>query len=122
MNGLVLIVDDEFGIVEALAGAFEDSGYRVMSAYNGTQALARLAEERPDLIVLDYMLPDRDGSRLRKLIAQDALARIPVILISGAEESTIQRAGVKYELFLRKPFRLVEILEAAQQLTGASAN
>lgn len=119
MSRTVLIVDDEFGIVEVLAAALGDHGYRVMQAYNGPQALARIADERPDLIISDYMMPGGDGGELLATLAQE-FATIPVILMSAVEESTINRGGATYRLFLRKPFRLTEMLDAVRRLAGGA--
>lgn len=117
MSRTILIVDDEFGIVEVLAAALSDHGYRIMQAYNGAQALARLADEHPDLVISDYMMPSGDGGELLATIARE-FATIPVILMSAVEEATINRVGVSYQIFLRKPFRLTEMLDAVRRLIG----
>lgn len=117
MSRTILIVDDEFGIVEVLAAALDDHGYRVMRAYNGPQALACIAEKRPDLVISDYMMPGGDGGELLATLARE-FATIPVILMSAVEDSTINRGDIAYRLFLRKPFRLTEMLDAVRRLAG----
>lgn len=117
MSRTVLIVDDEFGIVEVLAAALSDHGYRTMQAYNGAQALARITDEPPDLVISDYMMPGGDGGELLATIARE-FAAIPVILMSAVEEPTISRVGATFRLFLRKPFRLTEMLDAVRTLIG----
>jgi len=62
----ILIVDDEFGIAEFLTDLLVDKGYRVITAANGKQALARIAEEKPDLVLLDFMMPVMDGAATLK--------------------------------------------------------
>jgi DNA-binding response OmpR family regulator len=117
MSRTVLIVDDEFGIVEVLAAALADHGYRTMQAYNGRQALDRMAEEHPDLVISDYMMPGGDGGELLAILAREHAA-VPVILMSAVEEASIRRTGISYSAFLRKPFRLAEMLDAVRRLVG----
>jgi len=114
----ILVVDDEFGIVEVLTGALGDHGYHVVPAYNGEQALARIADQRPALAVVDYMMPVSGGRHLLEVLSSGECADIPVILISSADESAVRGSGAKYRVFLRKPFRLVAILEAVEALIG----
>lgn len=117
MSRTILIVDDEFGIVEVLAAALSDHGYGIMQAYNGAQALARIADEHPDLVISDYMMPGGDGGALLATLARE-FAAIPVILMSAVDEVSIKRAGVSYTAFLRKPFRIAEMLDAVRRLVG----
>lgn len=117
MSRTVLIVDDEFGIVEVLAAALGDHGYQIMQAYNGSQALARIADEQPDLVISDYMMPGGDGGELLATLARE-FAAIPVILMSAVEEASIKRDRISYRAFLRKPFRLTEMLDAVRRLVG----
>ena len=80
----VLVVDDEFGIVDVLETILSDEGYRVLTACNGKQGLARLAEEKPEVILLDFMMPILSGSQmLRAMALEPAYQRIPVIIMSS---------------------------------------
>ena len=81
---VVLVVDDEFGIVKLLEEALTDEGHRVLIATNGQQALERAAEEKPALVVAEFMMPITDGAALVKARAADAkLADVRVLIKSG---------------------------------------
>lgn len=108
----VLVVDDEFGTVEVLVAALEDEGYRVFTAANGRRALERIEENKPDLIVSDYMMPLMDGAALVQTLHSNPEYRdIPVIMMSAAPEAALRRHVNGYEAFLRKPFRVPALLE-----------
>ncbi|HEY0709258.1 MAG TPA: response regulator [Polyangia bacterium] len=110
----VLVVDDEFGIVEALSALLTDEGYHVLSALNGRQGLEKLLQTRPDVILVDFMMPVMDGPGLiAALHAPDAdptLANIPVILMSAVPEAVVRRACSGFVAFLRKPFDAHDLL------------
>ena len=67
----VLVVDDEFGIVDVIDTILTDEGYRVLSACNGKQGLARLAEEKPDMVLLDFMMPILGGAEMLRVMAAE---------------------------------------------------
>jgi CheY-like chemotaxis protein len=113
----VLVVDDEFGVAEVLQSILEDEGYRVATAINGKQALTRLAEVTPDLIMLDYMMPIMDGTQTLAAIRNDkAFAAIPVIMMSSLEEAAVRETCTGYNFFLRKPFRAMTVVTLVAQL------
>ncbi len=88
----VLVVDDEFGIVDVLETVLTDEGYRVLTACNGKQGLARLSEKKPDVILLDFMMPILSGGEmLRAMAAEPAYQRIPVIMMSALSEAVSRR-------------------------------
>lgn len=108
----VLVVDDEFGTVEVLVAALEDAGYRVLTAANGRRALERLEENKPDLVISDFMMPLMDGTALVTAMRTNASFRdIPVIMMSAAPEAALRKHLDGYEAFLRKPFRIPALLE-----------
>lgn len=108
----VLVVDDEFGTVEVLLAALEDAGYRVLTAANGRRALERLEENKPDLVVSDFMMPLMDGAALVLAMRSNPHYRdIPVIMMSAAPETALRRHLDGYAAFLRKPFRVPALLE-----------
>lgn len=109
----VLVVDDEFGVAEVLDAILTDEGFRVVTATNGRQALARIAEQRPDLVLLDYMMPILDGVGVLHALAADPSATgLPVVVMSALPEETISVATQRYQAFLRKPFRIRSVLAA----------
>lgn len=117
----VLVVDDEFGVAEVLQSILEDEGYRVATAINGKQALARLGELTPDLIILDYMMPIMDGTQTLAAIRKDpAFATLPIIMMSSLEEAAVRETCTGYNSFLRKPFRAVMVLKVVEQLLSQS--
>ena len=118
----VLVVDDEFGVAEVLQSILEDEGYRVATAINGKQALARLLEWTPDLIMLDYMMPIMDGTQTLAAIRKHPnFSAVPVIMMSSLEEAAVRETCTEYNRFLRKPFRAVAVLKMVAQLLEQSA-
>jgi CheY-like chemotaxis protein len=117
----VLVVDDEFGVAEVLQSILEDEGYRVVTAINGKQALARLSEFTPDLIMLDYMMPILDGTQtLAAIRSQSAFAQLPIIMMSSLEEVSVRETCTDYNSFLRKPFRAVAVVQLVARLLAQS--
>lgn len=113
----VLVVDDEFGVAEVLQSILEDEGYRVATAINGKQALTRLTEVTPDLIMLDYMMPIMDGTQTLAAIRNDqAFASVPVIMMSSLDEAAVRETCTDYDTFLRKPFRAMAVVKMVAQL------
>ncbi len=114
----VLVVDDEFGVAEVLEAMLEDEGYRVITAINGKQGMARLAEDVPDLVMLDYMMPVMNGADMLAAMQSDpAFAKVPVVMMSSLDEATIREACKGYAIFLRKPFRMASVLEALMRVS-----
>jgi len=81
----ILLVDDEYSIVEVLTHLLEEEGYTVVTAANGRDGLDRASEKVPDLVITDLMMPIMDGDELlRELRKSAALRKVPVILITSA--------------------------------------
>jgi len=113
---LVLVVDDEPGIIEFLRFALEDNGYRVATARDGSEALREIGRERPDFVVTDLMMPRLDGWELcRTLRHQDATRSMPIVGMSAIEPH-----GALLDAFLRKPFELDELLGTLKEMAPAS--
>ena len=119
----VLVVDDEFGIVDVLETLLTDEGYRVLTACNGKQGLVKLSEERPDVILLDFMMPILGGGEmLLAMAAEPAYQRIPVIMMSSLREDVIAERCKGYAAFLHKPFRVSAVLSAVARVLDRMAN
>ena len=104
----VLVVEDESPIRAMLAELLQHAGYAVIEAGDGREALHRLREQRPDLIILDLMLPRLDGwTFLRQRQDDPALTTIPVLVISAAPQQRLLEAKeLGADAFLSKPFDL----------------
>ena len=119
----ILIVDDEFGVLEVLEFILSDAGFTVVSAINGQDALARLEETTPDLAIVDFMMPILDGSGVIKAIRSDQRLRdIPIILASALPEKTIRERCDGYTTFLRKPYKTEQLMEEISRLLDHSTN
>ncbi|MEX1263676.1 MAG: response regulator transcription factor [Actinomycetota bacterium] len=105
----VLVVDDEEAIAEAVRARLESEGYRVLVALDGPEAIAQHAEEHPDLVVLDLMLPGMDGLEVCKQIQRDGWT--PVLMLTAKTEEADKVAGfaVGADDYLTKPFSLREL-------------
>jgi CheY-like chemotaxis protein len=109
---VVLVVDDEVGIANLLADVLSDEGHQVMVAANGQEGLKRAEEERPDLVITDFMMPVMDGAQLIKALAdRPDLKEVPVFLMSSAPEVSIRDKCSDYALFIRKPFRIYAVVD-----------
>ncbi|MDQ4082727.1 MAG: response regulator [Actinomycetota bacterium] len=115
---LVLIVDDDDGLREFLRANLELEGYFVREAESAERGLAALEEERPDLILLDVMMPRVDGwEMLRRVRERHGMETIPVVMFSGkvdAAVSAVEKQGA--QAFVGKPFDPAKLLESTKQL------
>ncbi|HEY1814699.1 MAG TPA: response regulator [Kofleriaceae bacterium] len=118
----ILVVDDEFALVDTLKDFLEAVGYRVDVAHNGAEALEAIALHRPDLVITDLMMPIMGGKELLTAIrANPALAAIPAILVSAARRQVAIPSGAEFpsfSTFLRKPFTLKPLMDAITELIG----
>jgi CheY-like chemotaxis protein len=117
----LLVVDDEAGITEALNDLLSEEGFHVLVASHGKEALERMAGKRPDLILLDYMMPVMDGRELWLALQGDAAARdIPVLMMSAVPRASLP-PDCKPVAFLRKPFTIDRLLAEVNRLLGSPA-
>lgn len=122
MRPIVLCVDDDRNLCQILAKALTSEGYLVRVAHDGEQAMAGLREEPPDLVLLDLLLPKRDGFAVLEAVRGlgGALAKIPVVLLSGGLRSPqyVERArSLGANAILAKPVPLEALLQTiAEQL------
>ncbi|MFL5336169.1 MAG: response regulator [Geminicoccaceae bacterium] len=116
------MVEDEWVVAEVLAVTLADASYQVITAANGKQALASLAETRPDVIVTDTMMPILDGpGLLAALAAGPAYRDIPVILMSALDGAAVAKLVQGHRAFLGKPFLGPELLQVLEQILGNAA-
>jgi len=115
---LILVVDDDPDILEAVGEILADEGYRVRRARDGQEALERLAAEPPALVLLDLMMPVMDGVAFaRAMRAAPEHAGIPVVVIS-ADGHPGRAREVAADGFLAKPFDIEALLEVVRQHVG----
>jgi DNA-binding response OmpR family regulator len=105
----ILVVDDEVAIAEAVRARLESEGFEVIVALDGPQAITLHAEHRPDLVVLDLMLPGMDGLEVCREIQREGWT--PVLMLTARTEETDKVAGfaVGADDYLTKPFSLREL-------------
>ncbi len=106
----IMVVDDEQAILRMLSRTLEPEGYGVILADNGSSALALLEECRPDLVILDIMMPVLDGFQVLDLIQQRS--NVPVIMLTGRCEVTTlcDALALGADDYVRKPFGRGELL------------
>ncbi|GAC1418435.1 MAG: response regulator transcription factor [Candidatus Velthaea sp.] len=105
----ILLVDDDRGIVAAVAPALAAHGYDVIVATNGVQALRYFDSHRPDLILLDLMMPRLDGREVCRQIREISTIPIIVLSVKGGEEDIVPVLDLGADDYLVKPFRLTEL-------------
>ena len=109
----ILVVDDEKSIVEAITYNLEKEGFRTLIARDGARALDVARREVPDLILLDWMLPEVDGLEVCRLLKQDEKTRrVPIIMLSVKSAETEKVVGLEMgaDDYLTKPFSPRELL------------
>ena len=115
----ILLVEDETPIRELLVEVLSDEGYTVMDAANGLEALGLLAEQAPDLVLTDVMMPGLDGlGVVRRLQGDPRTARIPIILMSAALRELSPSDQSPRVSFVNKPFDLARLLEEVRARVG----
>jgi two-component system alkaline phosphatase synthesis response regulator PhoP len=120
----ILIVDDEPDLVEAVSIILESKGYAVVKAYGGVEGLKKVQTENPDLIVLDVMMPDKDGYTVCKELKADAKYRsIPILLLTAVVSNIptsryTQEMGLETEAddFVNKPVEPQELVKRVEAL------
>jgi DNA-binding response OmpR family regulator len=118
---VVLAADDDEDILALVAFRLERSGYTVVQARDGQRALELALSEKPDLAVLDVMMPKLDGFELtRRLRAEEATSRMPIILLTARAQDTDLQTGFDAgaDDYLRKPFSPQELRTRVQAILG----
>jgi DNA-binding response OmpR family regulator len=112
---LVLLVEDDDDLGHVLTKVIGGRGYRVQLCQSGRQALASLAEERPSLVILDWLLPDLPAD---EVAAKFVAAGVPVVLASGSEgtRETARRIGARATL--EKPYAMNDVFQVLERLLG----
>ena len=109
----LLVVDDEPNLLRALAAALRAEGYEVLTARNGREALVRVAESVPDLVISDIRMPGMDGYQLAgQLRASARTALVPIVFLTAKDETADRIAGFRsgVDAYITKPFEPDELL------------
>ena len=113
MPQYILVVDDDKQIARLVRSYLEQAGYRVSVAYEGNEALQSIRADRPDLIVLDLMLPGKDGWEITRIIRGDKdLSGVPIIMLTARVEDTDKIVGLELgaDDYIPKPFNPREVV------------
>lgn len=114
----VMIIEDEPDVSELFAEMMRLSGFRVLKSYTGTPAMGLIAQEKPDVIILDIMMPDVSGLEvLRYTRREPELAKIPVIIVSALSMPADIRTGMDAGAFtyLTKPVGYIDLKNAVDR-------
>ncbi|WP_427338512.1 response regulator [Caloranaerobacter sp. DY30410] len=109
----ILIVDDEEHIIELIRFNLETNGYHVITANDGNEALKKIKEERPNLVILDLMLPSIDGIEICKILRKDKeTEKLPIIMLTAKSEEIDMILGLEIgaDDYITKPFSVRELL------------
>ncbi len=113
----ILLVDDDAEVLSSIGTSLQARGYQVLMASNGSDAVVVTERDKPDLLILDLVLPKKNGFAVMKEIHSKVDQRIPVILITGCEdhryESRARVLGARD--FLRKPFSLQQLVSSIER-------
>lgn len=113
----ILVVDDELDLVEMLKIKLKRAGYHVLTAVNGSEALATLATETPNLIILDAMLPPPDGYKVCRIIkSNQRYQNVPVLMLSakGMREDVARGYEAGADYYITKPIKPTDLVKKIQ--------
>ncbi|MEE9617995.1 MAG: response regulator [Anaerolineae bacterium] len=130
----ILVVDDRERTVRAIQRVLQKEGYEVLTAFDGVTGLKKICEEKPDLIILDVMMPGMDGYEVCRRMQRDpATARIPVLILTGKGRLDYEDSGFRVRVqeqiegydsgameFLTKPVRWHELVKRVKGLLWMS--
>jgi len=123
----ILVVDDDPDIIKATTRVLEARGYRVIAALNGQECLEKMREKRPDLIILDLLMPKLDGfgvcRELRENVEYADYADIPILIATAVREDASRRRyeleteiDLKVDDYVEKPIRPLDLLHRVEKL------
>lgn len=122
----ILIVDDDPDILAAIGAVFESRGYQVVNAQDGEEGLAKLKGERPDLMILDLLMPRKDGFAVCKELQDPRWSRyrnIPILILTSVREDVSRRryeleTGVSLDVddYIEKPIDMFLLVERVEKL------
>ncbi|MEW7973073.1 MAG: response regulator [Candidatus Thiodiazotropha endolucinida] len=119
MTKTILIVDDEPNIVLSVEYLMKREGYQVMTASDGQVAIEMIADTRPDLLILDVMMPRKNGFEVcREIRADPALSGLPILMLSAKGREAEIKKGVSLgaDAYITKPFSTHDLVDKVNQL------
>jgi two-component system, OmpR family, alkaline phosphatase synthesis response regulator PhoP len=122
MGKTILAVDDERSIVRLVQVNLERQGYNVVTAFDGKEAMEKIAASRPDMVVIDVMMPYMDGFTVLQELRKDPATRdLPVIMLTAKAMDSDVFTGYKYgaDCYLTKPFNPGELLNFVRRIFEA---
>jgi two-component system KDP operon response regulator KdpE len=123
----ILVVDDEERMVRFIRLNLEHDGFRVIEAYNGTQAINKVRSTLPDLVLLDVMMPDVDGFEVLKIIRETSSVPVVMLTAKGEEDDRVRGLELGADDYITKPFsprelvsRVRAVLRRTEMASGAT--
>ncbi|MGE5618950.1 MAG: response regulator [Sphingomonadaceae bacterium] len=116
---LVLVVDDDVELQGMVQTLLNGAGYRVATATDGGQALEKVEQEMPNLILLDMKMPGMDGWKFAREFRARHNRSVPIVVVTAAEDARKRAEEVGAEGHLGKPFEIDELLHLVEQSLGA---
>lgn len=112
----ILLIDDDVDLVTVMRGALESKAYEVIVAYNGQEGLEKAKKEKPDLVVLDILMPVADGFYFAEQFRKDpSLAKIPVLALTSFSESLGQPFSFEVSEYIRKPLKPKDLVAKVEE-------
>jgi two-component system alkaline phosphatase synthesis response regulator PhoP/two-component system response regulator VicR len=121
----ILVCDDERHIVRLIQVNLERQGWNVVTAYDGKEGLEKVSSEKPDLLVLDVMMPYMDGFEVLKSIRKDpSTEKLPVIMLTAKAQDKDVFEGYHYgaDMYLTKPFNPRELVTFVKRIAAGGTN
>src|ERR687892_2932795 len=119
-EGPILVVDDDPNILDVVSELLDMEGYKVTTAANGAEALAKLDEARPSLVLLDMRMPVLDGwGFARELKARGV--QLPILVMTAAQNARLWSEEIGAQGYVSKPFEVPTLLETVDRVLAARA-
>ncbi len=127
MTAKILVVDDDRVLQQVITTALQAKGYQTVSAYDGEEGLRKVVDDRPDMIILDVVMPKKNGFEVSKELKNDPkyyfFSKIPIMMLTvypddrdNAHLSIREGMEMDAEDYLHKPFETIELLRRTERL------
>ena len=117
----ILVVDDDADIRAVLSMRFASAGYNVLEASDGYKAIKISMEKKPDLIILDIMMPEMDGMSASQYLKEDPITKnIPIVFLTGLQDKKLEKTyhSADANIIIAKPYEAKELLEIVKRVIG----